>query len=121
MTKRIIGCVLLAAVMGVLIYVCFAGISIGSFVIPPKLGLYSDEGGIRRGLDLDGGALVTFEPIIDGKRRSTDSNKVVRKDDEAGDDDFYYIKKVKAASNTKPVAELYVNETPIQITWFLVE
>jgi len=64
---------------------------------------------------------IEFEPIADGKRRSTDSNKVVRKDDEAGDDDFYYIKKVKAASNTKPVAELYVNETPIQITWFLVE
>lgn len=64
---------------------------------------------------------IEFEPIIDGKRRSTDSNKVIRKYDEAGDDDFYYIKKVKAASNTKPVAELYVNETPIQITWFLVE
>ena len=64
---------------------------------------------------------IEFEPITDGKRRSTDSNKVVRKDDEAGDDDFYYIKKVKTASNTKPVAELYVNETPIQITWFLVE
>lgn len=67
MTKRIVGCVLLAAIMGALIYFCFAGISIGSFVIPPKLGLYTKEGGIRRGLDLDGGALVTFEPIIDGE------------------------------------------------------
>ena len=47
------------------IYVCFAGISIGSFNIPPKLGLYTDGGGIRRGLDLDGGASITFEPVLD--------------------------------------------------------
>lgn len=64
---------------------------------------------------------IEFEPITDGKRRSTDDNKVIRKDDDDGDSDFYYIKKVKEASNTKPVAELAVNETPIQMTWFLVE
>lgn len=66
MTKRIVGCCILAVIMALFIYVCFAGISIGSFKIPPKLGLYSDEGGIRRGLDLDGGASITFEPDIDG-------------------------------------------------------
>ena len=65
MKKRIIGCCLLALVMALFIYVCFAGISIGSFNIPPRLGLYSDEGGIRRGLDLDGGASITFEPVVD--------------------------------------------------------
>lgn len=65
MKKRIIGCCILAAVMALFLYVCFAGVSIGSFKIPPKLGLYSDEGGIRRGLDLDGGASITFVPAVD--------------------------------------------------------
>lgn len=62
---------------------------------------------------------IEFEPIADGKHRYTDSNEVINKDDDDGDD-FYYIKKVKKASNTKPVAEIAVNETPIQMTWFIV-
>jgi protein-export SecD/SecF family membrane protein len=65
MKKRIVGCCLLAVIMALFIYVCFAGITIGSFKIPPKLGLYSDDGGIRRGLDLDGGASITFEPVVE--------------------------------------------------------
>ena len=63
---------------------------------------------------------IEFEPIADGKHRYTDSNEVLDEDD--GDcNDFYYIKTVKKPSNTKPVAELAVEETPIQMTWFLVE
>ncbi len=65
MKKRIIGCCVLAAIMTLFIYVCFAGLTVGSFNIPPKLGLYTDGAGIRRGLDLDGGASITFEPVID--------------------------------------------------------
>jgi len=65
MKKRIVGCLIFLAVIAVFIYTCFAGINIGSFKIPPKLGLYDDEGGIRRGLDLDGGASITFTPDTD--------------------------------------------------------
>lgn len=61
---------------------------------------------------------IEFEPIADGKRRYTDSNEVL--DEEDGDDDFYYLKTVTEASNTEPVAELAIEETPIQITWFIV-
>lgn len=61
-----------------------------------------------------------FDPIADGKRRYTDSNEVL--DEEDGDcDDFYYIQPLTEASNTKPVAELFCEETPIQMTWFLVD
>lgn len=63
---------------------------------------------------------IEFEPIADGKHRSTDSNEVIDEDDDDGDA-FYYIKPLTEPSNTKPVAELAVEETPIQITWFLVE
>ena len=63
---------------------------------------------------------VEFEPIADGKHRYTDSNEAIDEDDDDGDD-FYYIKPLTEPSNTKPVAELAVEETPIQITWFLVE
>ncbi|MBO5037299.1 MAG: protein translocase subunit SecD [Clostridia bacterium] len=65
MKKRIIGCTVLAVIMAFFIYVCFAGLTVGSFNIPPKLGLYTEDGGIRRGLDLDGGASITFEPVLD--------------------------------------------------------
>lgn len=65
MKKRIIGCCVLAAVIVLFVYVCFSGITIGSFNIPEKLGLYTDGAGIRRGLDLDGGASITFEPVLD--------------------------------------------------------
>lgn len=64
MKKRIIGCSLIFLVIVMLIYVAIAGISIGNFKLPPKLGLYNDELGIRRGLDLDGGASITFAPTI---------------------------------------------------------
>lgn len=64
MKKRIIGCSVIMLILALLLYVALAGISVGSFKIPPKLGLYTDELGIRRGLDLDGGASITFEPVI---------------------------------------------------------
>jgi len=64
MKKRIIGCSVIMLLLAILVYVAIAGISIGSFKIPPKLGLYTDELGIRRGLDLDGGASITFQPVI---------------------------------------------------------
>lgn len=63
---------------------------------------------------------IEFAPTADGEHRSTDSNEVVA-DEPGGDDDFYYLKTVTEASSTEPVAELSVNETPIQMTWFLVE
>lgn len=64
MKKRIIGCILTVVVLCLLVYASIAGINVGGLNIPPKLGLYSDGGGIRRGLDLDGGSSITFEPII---------------------------------------------------------
>jgi len=66
MKKRIIGCIVLVAIMAFFVYVCFEGLTVGSFNIPEKLGLYTDGAGIRRGLDLDGGASITFEPVLDG-------------------------------------------------------
>lgn len=64
MNKRIIGCTLIVLILALLVYVAIAGFSIGGFSFPPMLGLYSDDAGIRRGLDLDGGASITFEPDI---------------------------------------------------------
>ena len=65
MKKRVFGCVLFSLVLAALLFVDIAGISIGSLYIPPKLGLYTDDGGIIRGLDLDGGSSITFEPDTD--------------------------------------------------------
>ena len=62
---------------------------------------------------------IEFEPIADGKHHSPDSNEVIDEDDDAGDY-FYYLNTVKEASNTEPVAEIVIDETPIQLTWFLV-
>jgi hypothetical protein len=62
---------------------------------------------------------IDFAPIADGEHRGTDSNAVI--EEESSDDDFYYLKTVKEASNTEPVAELSIEETPIQVTWFLVD
>jgi hypothetical protein len=59
---------------------------------------------------------IEFEPIADGKRRSIYSNEAID-DDEC---DFYYINPLTEPSNTKAVAEIAIEETPIQITWFLV-
>jgi len=65
---------------------------------------------------------VTFEPVVDGKQHSTDDNEVLDEDDDDYDPaaDFYYIKSIKKPSNTNPVAELAIDETPIQLTWFIV-
>lgn len=60
---------------------------------------------------------VEFEPIADGNKRGLDSNTLF---DAKLDTGFYYIQPFTEASNTKPVAELFCEETPIQITWFLV-
>ena len=59
---------------------------------------------------------VEFDPIADGNKRDLDSNTLFD-DEDAG---FYYIQPLTEASNTKPVAELFCEETPIQMTWFLV-
>ena len=64
MKKRIIGCSVILLVLAILVCVAFTGVSVGKFKLPPKLGLYTDELGIRRGLDLDGGASITFQPVI---------------------------------------------------------
>ena len=61
---------------------------------------------------------INFDPIADGEHRSTDFNAVIDEEDANGD--FYYLKTVKEASNTEPVAEIAIEETPIQMTWFLV-
>lgn len=63
---------------------------------------------------------IEFAPIADGEHRHTDSNEVINEEDDDANGDFYYLKTVKEASNTEPVAELAVDETPIQMTWFLV-
>ena len=64
---------------------------------------------------------IEFDPIADGEYRYTDSNEVIDEDDGNANGDFYYIKPLTEPSNTKPVAELGVDETPIQMTWFLVD
>ena len=63
---------------------------------------------------------IEFAPIADGEHRSTDSNEVIDEEDDDANGDFYYLKTVKEASNTEPVAEIAIEETPIQMTWFLV-
>lgn len=66
---------------------------------------------------------VEFEPIADGNKRDFDSNTLFDDADESDDDSnagFYYIKPFTEPSNTKAVAELFCEETPIQMTWFLV-
>lgn len=62
---------------------------------------------------------VEFDPIADGNKRGLDSNTLFDDADES-DAGFYYIQPLTEASNTKPVAELFCEETPIQMTWFLV-
>ena len=62
---------------------------------------------------------IEFAPIADGEHHGTDSNAVI--EEESSDADYYYLKTVKEASNTEPVAEISINETPIQMFWFLVE
>ena len=66
---------------------------------------------------------IEFEPIADGNKRDLDSNTLFDDADESDDEDagFYYVQPLTEASNTKPVAELFCEETPIQMTWFLVE
>jgi hypothetical protein len=66
---------------------------------------------------------VEFEPIADSNKRGLDSNTLFDDADESDDDSdagFYYVKPLTEPSNTKAVAELYCEETPIQMTWFLV-
>ena len=63
---------------------------------------------------------VEFDPIADGEHRHTDSNEVIDEDDDPADD-FYYINQLTAPSNTEPVAEIAIDETPVQVTWFLVD
>ncbi len=64
MAKRIISCVLLLLIIAGLTYTGIFGLSIGKIQLPEKLGLFTDGAGIRRGLDLDGGASITFEPVV---------------------------------------------------------
>lgn len=64
MAKRIISCVLLLLIIAGLTYTGIFGLSLGKIQLPEKLGLFTDGAGIRRGLDLDGGASITFEPIV---------------------------------------------------------
>lgn len=65
MKKRIFGCSVLILLIAAMIFTAIAGVHIGNVNIPEKLGLFSDEGGIKRGLDLDGGASITFRPVLD--------------------------------------------------------
>ena len=60
---------------------------------------------------------IEFAPIADGEHRCTYSNEAI---DDNDDGDFYYIKPLTEPSNTKAVAEISIEETPIQMTWFLV-
>ena len=65
MKKRIIGCSILVIVIAAFICVSIFGISVGKLTVPEKLGLFTNDGGIKRGLDLDGGASITFRPVLD--------------------------------------------------------
>lgn len=60
---------------------------------------------------------IEVEPIADGKHRSIDSNIEVVTDNE----DHYFICTATAVNACVPVAEIYCEETPIQMTWFLVD
>jgi hypothetical protein len=62
---------------------------------------------------------VEFDPIADGEYRSVDNNDVL--DNVCEDDtDFYYIKTATEPNSTEPVAEIYVQESAVQLTWFIV-
>lgn len=60
---------------------------------------------------------VEAKPIADGKHRSIDSNIEVVTDNE----DHYFICTATDVNSCVPVAEISIEETPIQMTWFLVE
>ncbi len=59
---------------------------------------------------------IEVEPIADGKHRSIDSNIEVVTDNE----DHYFIRTATVVNSCVPVAEISIEETPIQMTWFLV-
>jgi hypothetical protein len=60
---------------------------------------------------------VEFEPIADGKHRSIYSNIEAVTDNE----DHYFICTATDVNSCVPVADIFIEETPIQITWFLVD
>lgn len=60
---------------------------------------------------------IELEPIADGKHRSIDSNIEVVSDNE----DHYFIRTATDVNSCVPVAEISIEETPIQVTWFLVD
>ena len=63
---------------------------------------------------------VDVEPVVDGEYRNIDTNEVLDTACE-DDDDYYYIKDVTEPSPVTPVAEIYINESATQYTWFIVE
>lgn len=60
---------------------------------------------------------VEFDPIADGNNRGFDSNTLIDDEPESG---FYYIQPLTEPSTDKAVAEISCDDTPIQMTWFLV-
>lgn len=60
---------------------------------------------------------VEFDPIADGNMRGFDSNTLIDDEPEYGS---YYIQPLTEPSTDKAVAEISCDETPIQMTWFLV-
>lgn len=67
---------------------------------------------------------VEFEPIADGNKRGFDSNTLIDDADESDDEPesgSYYIQPLTEPRTDKAVAEISCDETPIQLTWFLVE
>lgn len=61
---------------------------------------------------------VTVEPKAYNRQVFLDLNDNTKVDDEF--DDHYFVSILKKPSNTVPVAEIAVNESAVEINWFLV-
>ena len=61
---------------------------------------------------------VEVEPVVDDKNYlSIDNNEPV----EGAYDDHYTLCTLKGPDSSVPVADLFIEESPVQITWFLVD
>ncbi len=63
MGKTVTKFVVILLVIAILVYMALCGVYIGKFQIPS---IFDTENGIRKGLDLVGGSIITYEAQIDG-------------------------------------------------------
>lgn len=74
MTKSIVSFLLVIAIIVLLCFTAVNGFAIGNFKIPSVL---DEENGIRRGLDLVGGSIITFEAQIEEGTSAEDADRLM--------------------------------------------